>query len=851
MTVLDGMPPEYLDAAREARDDLWRMVDQARLLEKDGDLPALRRLAEQARRRIELGCDRTGNFLRSKLSDVTDALVELYDRVFPLTDPADPLDVLDGPWPTPARSAALASIVDYGGWLPPPREPLVDRAIAAGDVRMLRLLLLTPLGSIERDTAARVFDALHAHGALDAEVVEQALYADSYIGNAVIGRNPRDGRISLPPAASEAAVRDLFDALIWRLTGPGLSVEWDALPKAMPLRGLRFVLRALRWEGDPRLAGYLGSAELTEEDRAGLVAHLADRPEQDRRRAFDMRLREGDAWALLPLIGLDGAQRLMLLVQGMSTMDSTRRWDRSRILAAVAEAGEDGARRLLELRPSEAVSAAMGWNRAEVEKRVRHNALDGIAAYGLLPLADGETVLQRYLALREVAKRGAKLGPNRRHSHAEAVEVAIHHLAQVAGAPDAGRLEWDCEARIAAEVPDEWQLAGYTVALRLDGAEPTVTVARSGRQLKSVPAPVRADPGYSEVRQHQEQLRDQARRMRTGLVERLVATAGSLTPDELARLRTLPAGAAMLPALLWRDGSGRIGLLDDVDTIGPVTAVHPFELYQRDLLAHWQAEIVRRRVRQPVKQAFRELYLLTPAERDAVDVSRRYAGHTVDGKVAAQLLSVRGWSTNGEYADYQATRRLAPGLTAGLRCTLHGYFGLGDAVIGELSFQADGATDGTAGRTTGDRTGGGAAVPLADVPPEAFSEVMRDLDLVVSQAGTHPDGYGSPSQAQGRAQLLAALIEDLGLERVTIAGATAVVRGSRATYRVHLNSGSIHVVPGGYLCIVPASFGAAPHRRLFLPFADEDRMTSIVLSKVLLLAEDEKITDETILRQLG
>jgi hypothetical protein len=49
---------------------------------------------------------------------------------------------------------------------------------------------------------------------------------------------------------------------------------------------------------------------------------------------------------------------------------------------------------------------------------------------------------------------------------------------------------------------------------------------------------------------------------------------------------------------------------------------------------------------------------------------------------------------------------------------------------------------------------------------------------------------------------------------------------------------------------VPAGFGAGGHRRLFLPFADDDRMTSVILSKVLLLAEDEKITDPSILAQL-
>ena len=77
-----------------------------------------------------------------------------------------------------------------------------------------------------------------------------------------------------------------------------------------------------------------------------------------------------------------------------------------------------------------------------------------------------------------------------------------------------------------------------------------------------------------------------------------------------------------------------------------------------------------------------------------------------------------------------------------------------------------------------------------------------------------------------------------------------MVHGTRATYRVHLTSGSIHVEPGGYLCVVPTSFGGSAHGRLFLPFADEDQVTSVILSKVLPLNDDEHITDPTILAQL-
>ncbi|WP_328418176.1 DUF4132 domain-containing protein [Micromonospora sp. NBC_00389] len=828
------VPEMYADEVRRQRDALWGMVDEASALAKADDLPGLRAHAKEIRRGLEAGnsIDRTGGHLDSNVGDIHASLDDIYDAAFPVQNPDDPADVLETPWPTASRTAQLASIVDHVGWPKPPLEPLADRAIAANDVHLLRLLVLTPLGRASRATVVRVLDALHEVGALDVEIIEQAFTDDEYLGNAIVGRSPADGAERSMPHACTPAVRDYFDEVAWRLTSPP-EPEWTALPEVLVPRGLRFVLRAMERPTDRRMAVRLGAAELTDGERTALVEHLRDRPAEERRYAFDLRLPAGDAGVLLPLLGLPGAEPLLRLVQATSTTEAVRQ-DRSAILAAVRQAGVDGARRLLRICPSEIVSAALGWNRAAVSKRVKHNALAGIAAFGLLPLADGETVLDRYMALREVAKRGPKLGPNRRHSHAAAVAVALDHLAQVTAFPDAERLEWDCEARIATETPGEWHIGDYTVALRLSDAEPLITISKAGRQLTSVPAAVRADPRYPEVREHQERLRDQARRIRTGLIERLVATGGTLAPDELARLRSLPAGAVMLPALIWQDQVGTIGLLDQVDLDGPVTVVHPSLLYERDLLAHWQAEVVRQRIRQPVKQAFRELYLLTPAERDAVDVSRRFAGHTVDGKVSGQLLSGRGWSTHGQYQQHQATRPVTTEITAALVCDLPGYFGGGEVVVGELRFLA-----------------AGSVVPLADVPPVAFSEVMRDLDLVVSVAGIDPAGYASPLHGASRAHLLASLVDDLGLARVTVDGTSAVVRGSRATYRVHLNSGSIHVEPGGYLCVVPASFGGTAHPSLFLPFADEDRITSVILSKVLLLNEDEKITDPTILAQLG
>jgi hypothetical protein len=51
------------------------------------------------------------------------------------------------------------------------------------------------------------------------------------------------------------------------------------------------------------------------------------------------------------------------------------------------------------------------------------------------------------------------------------------------------------------------------------------------------------------------------------------------------------------------------------------------------------------------------------------------------------------------------------------------------------------------------------------------------------------------------------------------------------------------------LCIVPGGRNEKDHQKIYLPF-EGDSLLSIIISKALLLAEDTKIKDETITRQI-
>ena len=78
-----------------------------------------------------------------------------------------------------------------------------------------------------------------------------------------------------------------------------------------------------------------------------------------------------------------------------------------------------------------------------------------------------------------------------------------------------------------------------------------------------------------------------------------------------------------------------------------------------------------------------------------------------------------------------------------------------------------------------------------------------------------------------------------------------VVRGQLRTYKIHLGSGNILMEPNDqYLCIVQDRGAARADSPVsFLPFEGDQRL-ALILSKAFLLAEDTKITDPTITRQI-
>lgn len=404
-----------------------------------------------------------------------------------------------------------------------------------------------------------------------------------------------------------------------------------------------------------------------------------------------------------------------------------------------------------------------------------------------------------------------------------------------------------------------------------------------GRAQKSVPAAVR-DAHAAElaglkgaVRDVQAMLPAQRERL-----ERLYLEGRTIRfADWRARYLDHPLVGQLARRLIWSiGGSGSAilgpggGLVDAGDRPvaepspdAPVTLWHPIEARVDEVLA-WRRWVEGHEVRQPFKQAHREVYLLTEAEVRTHTYSNRFAAHVLKQHQVKALADQKGWSyqLQGAFdADYD--------VGAALEIPAHrlrAEFWL-DSVAADDAWTDAGiylyvATDQV--RFVGP---GQAPCPLVEVPRIVLSEAMRMVDLFVGVASIGNDpgwqdqgvvryreywqGYSFGelnAAAETRRAVLERLLPRLRIaSRSRIQGRFLVVEGKIRTYKIHLGSGNILMEPDDqYLCIVPdRSTQARDADARFLPF-EGDRVFAVILSKALLLADDDRITDPTILSQI-
>jgi Domain of unknown function (DUF4132) len=428
---------------------------------------------------------------------------------------------------------------------------------------------------------------------------------------------------------------------------------------------------------------------------------------------------------------------------------------------------------------------------------------------------------------------------------------------------------------------------GSTATLSIQDGTAELNWSKDGKPVKSVPAEVKASHAelLAGLKKEEKELQAVLSTQRLRLERQLLSQSSCQFTQWKAWYLEHPVTAVFARRLIWEiEANGAVvtaiwyqdklvhwsGNPVVAEPRAKVRLWHPIRAEVQEVLG-WRCWLEDRGIRQPFKQAHREVYLLTEAERQTGTYSNRFAAHVVRQHQFSALCRERAWQFNlmGEWDSHNNPHLDLP------RYDLRAEFGVDFSEGAEVSGHMVYRTIST-GRIQFFSIEAKPrpflfprrSVPLVEIPPVVFSEVMRDVDLLVgvTSIGADPTWAGAGDfpeadywhrfadgelsvASESRKSVLESLLPKLTIrERCSMDGRYLRVRGELKEYRIHLGSGNVIMEPGSrYLCIVqgPGDLAAG----VPLPF-EGDTMLALILSKAFLLANDAKIKDPTILQQI-
>ncbi|MEJ6469000.1 DUF5724 domain-containing protein [Fusobacterium nucleatum] len=489
-------------------------------------------------------------------------------------------------------------------------------------------------------------------------------------------------------------------------------------------------------------------------------------------------------------------------------------------------------------------------NLKETEKKIEDKRnKDLVASYSLIPLLKDKQkdALHRYQFLQKFLKESKKFGAQRRASEAKAVNISLENLSRNMGYSDVTRLIWNMETALINEMKEYFvpkKLDDVDVYIKIDDlGQSEIIYEKAGKELKSLPTKLKKDKYIEAIKEVHKNLKEQYRRSRK-MLEEAMEDGTEFYGYEIENLMTNPVIAPILKSLVFKMGNDLGYYVDKklksvkkksvtIKDDSLLKIAHCFDLFESGEWATYQKDIFDRELKQPFKQVFRELYVKTVDEK-ARDKSLRYAGHQVQPSKIVALLKTRRWIIDGQeglekvyYKENIIAKIFA----------LADWFSPADIeapTLEEVQF-FDRKTF--------------KPILIDEVPDLIFTEVMRDIDLVVSVAHV---GDVDPEASHSTIEMRKAIVEFncklFKLKNVTFAENHALIKGERAEYSIHLGSGLIHQKAGSAINVLPVH---SQHRgRVFLPFIDDDPKTAEIMAKVLLFAQDDKIKDVFILEQI-
>ena len=473
-----------------------------------------------------------------------------------------------------------------------------------------------------------------------------------------------------------------------------------------------------------------------------------------------------------------------------------------------------------------------------IQKITEKRDKDYVMALGLVPInkkKEEEDLVRRYNLLQTFLKESKQFGQQRQESEKNAVEIGLDNLSRNAGYEDSIRFSWAMEAKATQQIMEKATLTLDDTTIKLvvdEQGKAELEVTKGDKTLKSIPDKYKKNKEVEALKDSKTYLTKQYSRTRLSL-EQAMLSQTLFTAAELAKILEHPVVKAMLSKLVlfnpetqasgfWQDGK----LLSAEGTLTPLKAAdklliaHPSHLFYAVQWDLYQKYLFDKEIKQPFKQVFRELYVPTKDELETSNRSERYQGHQVQPQKTVALLRGRGWTVNYEEGLQKVYHK------EGFRATIYAaadWYTPSDVEAPTLEY------------VVFYNLKDGKEVPMKEINPVIFSEVMRDVDLVVSVAhvgGVDPEASHSTMQMRGALARESARL--FKLTNVEVKERYILVKNEHGDYSLHLGSG---MISRGGLQINVVAVQSQHRGRVFLPFVDDDPKTAEIISKMKLLSE--------------
>ena len=473
-----------------------------------------------------------------------------------------------------------------------------------------------------------------------------------------------------------------------------------------------------------------------------------------------------------------------------------------------------------------------------IQKITEKRDKDYVMALGLVPInkkKEEEDLVRRYNLLQTFLKESKQFGQQRQESEKNAVEIGLDNLSRNAGYEDSIRFSWAMEAKATQQIMEKATLTLDDTTIKLvvdEQGKAELEVTKGDKTLKSIPDKYKKNKEVEALKGNKTYLTKQYSRTRLSL-EQAMLSQTLFTAAELGKILEHPVVKAMLSKLVlfnpesqasgfWQDGK----LLSAEGTLTPLKATdklliaHPSHLFYAVQWDLYQKYLFDKEIKQPFKQVFRELYIPTKDELETSNRSERYQGHQVQPQKTVALLRGRGWTVNYEEGLQKVYHK------EGFRATIYAaadWYTPSDVEAPTLEY------------VVFYNLKDGKEVLMKEINPVIFSEVMRDVDLVVSVAhvgGVDPEASHSTMQMRGALARESARL--FKLTNVEVKERYILVKNEHGDYSLHLGSG---MISRGGLQINVVAVQSQHRGRVFLPFVDDDPKTAEIISKMKLLSE--------------